>query len=489
MKKTLLFIGSVIILVLAAVTFIFIPAMAGNASQKALVFGKYGNKKIEYTQGSEFANAVSNYTEMYRNQGAELKDSDYYYIYNYAFISAVQAIAYAQGIKKSGWQPSSQAVARQMFPYFSDANGNYSTEVYNSYSAEEKKNLRKELTRGLIWNRYSEDLMGSQSKYGSHTLYGLKRSDAELTFIEDMKATKHTFEMAIFDKASYPDSQVAEYGKTNKDKFVKYNLSIITVKEQSKAKSVLNQINKDEITFEDAVSEYSDKAYSGTDGKLSSNFGYQLKNILVKENDFEKITSLELNKVSEVIETNAGYSIFHCDLAAVEPDFNDSTLLAAVRTYINDNEATLIEDYYIAQAEKISEMSTSKGFEAASKTNNAKFVKVPAFALNYDGSNVIGTIPEEISSISGASSNENFLQSIFSLKEGNISKPVVVGESIVLAKLLKIQKDTLTAEQKDAVISDIGNLDYSSAQSTLLSSDKVENKVSEVFFNDIMKNN
>ena len=124
MKKTMLFIGSVIILILSAITFIFIPAMAQGAGQDSLVFGKYGNKKIEYKQGSEFANAVANYTEMYRRQGIDLKDSDYYTIYNYAFVSAVQAIAYADNVKKSGWEPSKESVARQMYQYFTDEKGN-----------------------------------------------------------------------------------------------------------------------------------------------------------------------------------------------------------------------------------------------------------------------------------------------------------------------------------------------------------------------------
>ena len=81
MKKTMLFIGSVIILILSAITFVFIPALSPNAAGKPLVFGKYGNKKIEYKQGTEFANAVANYTEMYKNQGAELNDTDYFYIF------------------------------------------------------------------------------------------------------------------------------------------------------------------------------------------------------------------------------------------------------------------------------------------------------------------------------------------------------------------------------------------------------------------------
>jgi hypothetical protein len=488
MKKTLIFIGSVIILVLAAITFIFIPAMAGNAQPDTLVFGKYGNKKIEYKQGTEFANAVANYTEMYRRQGAELKDSDMYYIYNYAFTSAVQAAAYSEGMKKAGWAPSSQSVARQMYPYFADENGNYSSAIFNSYSEDDKSRLKADITRGLVWSRYSEDLLGSQSKYAGHTLYGLKSSDAEIAFIENMAAEKRSFEMAVYEKSDYPDSAVKAWGEANKDKFVKYNLSVITVKDQSKAKSILNQIKKDEITFEDAVSEYSDKAYSGSNGKLSSNFGYQIKEILKKESDSEVLFNMELNGLSDVIDTNAGWSIFHNDLAKKEPDFSDASLLSAVRSYINDKEAGLIEDYYIGEAKKVIEDASVKGFAAAAKAGKAKFVKVPAFALNYDGVSLLGELPEEITSVSGASSNENFLQTAFSLKEGAYSEPVVAGNSIIVLKAAGIKKDTLKTEEKDALVKGIADYDSSTSQSTLLSSKKVENKVAEVFFNKIMSN-
>ena len=132
MKKTMLFIGSVIILILSAVTFIFIPAMADGMGNKELVFGKYGNKKIEYKPGTEFAAAVNNYTEMYRKQGYELRESDYYYIYNDAFISAVNAIANAEEVKKSGYAPSSERVNRDIvtMPMFADENGKFSKEEF-----------------------------------------------------------------------------------------------------------------------------------------------------------------------------------------------------------------------------------------------------------------------------------------------------------------------------------------------------------------------
>ena len=56
---------------------------------------------------------------MYKNQGAELNDTDYFYIYNYAFNSAVQAIAYSEAVEKSGYTPSKEVISRAMLPYFS----------------------------------------------------------------------------------------------------------------------------------------------------------------------------------------------------------------------------------------------------------------------------------------------------------------------------------------------------------------------------------
>lgn len=489
MKKTMLFVGSVIILILSAVTFIFIPAMAQGAGQDSLVFGKYGKKKIEYTQGSEFANAVANYTEMYRNQGVELNDSDYYYIYNYAFVSAVQAIAYAENVKKSGWEPSKEAVANQMYQFFLDENGKYSSEIYNSYGTEQKSRLQKDITNGLIWNRCSEDLLGTQSEYGGFRLYGIKSSDAEKTFLENMASEKRAFDLAVFNKEDYPQAQVKAFGEENKAKFTKYNFSVITVKDKSKAKSILNQIKNEEITFTDAVAEYSDKAYSGADGKLSSNYGYQIQNILTNDADAQALLALELNQTSEVIETSAGYSIFHNDLVTAEPDFTDSTVIAAVRSYINENEASVIEDYFVEKAKSVISASAKNGFEAAAKANNAKFVKVPAFALNYSNDALLGSLPEEFTSISGASTNENLFQKAFALKTGEVSEPVVTGNSILVLKAAGTQKDNLTDAKKEELANALSSLDSSTIQYTLMSSDKVQNNVAEVFFTKLMKTN
>ena len=96
----------------------------------------------------------------------------------------------------------------------------------------------------------------------------------------------------------------------------------------------------------------------------------------------------------------------------------------------------------------------------------------------------VGTGIEELSS---AASNENFLEKAFALKKDEISEPVVLGDYIIVLKNTGIQKDAVTTEAKDKIADSLDSLNSSVAQRTLMTSKKVVNNVSEVFFNQIMK--
>lgn len=489
MKKTMLFIGSVIILIFSAITFIFIPAMADTMSQKALVFGKYGNKKIEYKQGTEFANAVSNYTEMYRNQGANLTESAYFYIFNYAFNSAVQAVAYAESVKKSGYEPSEETVARAMYPYFTDETGNYSKEIFNSYSQADKTNLKTQLTKGFVWNRYSEDLLGSQNGVAGHKMFGLKTADAEVDFLAKMGSDKRSFQMAVFNKADYPESEIKKFGEENKDKFSKYNLSIISVKESSEAKKILNQLKNEEITFADAINEYSDKAYTGSDGLITANLGYQIKAIMKDDAEFEKVASLAADELSEIAETTVGYAIFRCNTAKTEADFANKDTLSAVKDYIEEHEISKIEDFYIARADSLIEDAAKTTFADACKKAGCKSVSVPAFALNYDNSSMFDPIPADIPELNTASMSENFLEKAFALNDGDVSSPIVLDDSVVVLKSTGSQTIAVSEERKDEIRNKIGDFDSNASQLALTTDKKVVNNVAEVFFKNFTESN
>ncbi|MBQ6782368.1 MAG: peptidyl-prolyl cis-trans isomerase [Treponema sp.] len=486
MKKTLLYVGSVFILILSAITFIFIPAMLQRAP-KGLVFGKYDGKKIEWTQGSDFANAVANYSDMYKNQGVQLDDSAYFYIYNYAFNSTVTSMAYADAVKKSGYEPSTATVSRAMVPYFADENGNYSARLYNATAESTRNDLRKNIRKNLIWNRYSEDVFGSSAKIGKSKLFGLKTSDAETNFLAGLNAKKRSFDLVSWNKTTYPDEEVIKYGVDHYELFNKHDISVISLDDKAETEKLLAQITNNEVTFEDAIKEYSKKYYSGDDGKLTSNYEYQIKEIIPGEDDFKAVIDLEKDGLSPVIQTaNNSYSIFRRNEKRELNHLNVEENIDVVRNYLNSHEAGLAEEYNTKIAKDFAASAVANGFDKACKEAKVEKVAVPAFTLNYGGTSMTGDIPSDIKELQGANRNENFLEKAFSLKNGEVSEPIIVGNNVIVLKLTGEQTDSVTDEAKTKIAENITNFDSSTAQKALLNSPKVENNVSNVFFNEIM---
>jgi hypothetical protein len=490
MKKTLLYVGSVAILFLSAVTFIFIPAAAPSANKKMPAFGKYDGKPILLEQGTDFANAVSQYSEMYKNQGKQLDETAYFYIYSYAFNSTVTTMAYTGAVQKAGYTAGDKTINRALLPYYSDADGNYSRKIFNSVSEADRNSLRKDVAKNVIFRRYYEDVFGSSDTVGTNHLFGLKQSPAELSFLQGMGTKERSFNLVSFDTTGYPDTEVAAYAAKNADHFTRYALSVLTVKDEAKAKSLLKQIQKKEVTFTDAVSNYSEKYYSGSDGKVSGSYQYQLKSIISAEKDLTAVTSLAKDALSDVIKTSNGYSIFRGDGDSIKADFSNSETLDVVRKYITANESGIIEDYYSGIGKSFSAAAVADGFDKACTTFNLTKVTVPAFPLNYGNTTLYGKVPgDTVKELVDANTNENFLKTAFSLHTGEISTPVVLGKYVVVVQLTG-ENDVPADESKATSIkNDVGDIDQSSAQTALFASKKIVNNVSTVYFNDILSLN
>ena len=159
MKNKGYWIGSVIIFVLAVVCFVvfgvgteIINVLTGAG--KASSFGKYDGKDIELVPGSDFANAVQNYSNYFQSQGQNLDENAYFYIYSYAFNAAVQSMAYKESVKKSGYAPSEKTVSRAMLPYFSN-NGKFDPALYAQVSESDKSSIKKDIVNSLTYQRFA----------------------------------------------------------------------------------------------------------------------------------------------------------------------------------------------------------------------------------------------------------------------------------------------------------------------------------------------
>lgn len=487
-KNTVYTLGSLIILLICAFCFVVLPAFEGRASRQeagdAPVFGKYNGKEIKYEQGSDFADYVSQYGQMYQMYGQQLDQSAYYQIFSQAFNATVMKYAYSEAVEKSGYEVPASAVTREMIPYFSDENGNYSSKIYKSASDEAKLEIKNALSSRMFANRFYNDNFGSTSEvFNLDALYGLKSSDAEQKFFEAANATQRGFDVATFAMSDYPLDEKLKYARQNEAKFNSYDLLIITVEDKSTAETVAKRLENNEITFEDAVTEYSGKNYSNSEGKLTNTYQYQIENILENKDDLAAITGLAKDAVSGIIQTTSGYSIFKCVNDVTKPDFDSESTQRIVSSYITNYESSIIEDYFTAKANDLIKNAKAGDFAAAGEKAGAKVSTLEPFPLNYGNVDVLNEFNAGDSGLSNADTNEYFLRNAFALKLNEISDPIVVGDNIVVLKY------TTESAPEDAEINPtvFASYDEDSASSAIMGSDKLTNDFISVYFQNFLR--
>ena len=483
-KKILINVGSILILVLAAISFIFIPAMVQSAGNEIPPFGYYDKKPIEYKQGSYFTNLV----QMYSDQvGSANVQNAYFDIFNSAFTGSVLNIAFSSAVEKSGYVVPDPQVDRAMLPYFYDTNGVYSPKIFNDTPDSTKIELRNAMEDNLIFQRYTEDVFGSQTeKLGTYTMYGLKSPSAEKNFVSMMDTNKRGFSLASFSLLDYPDTEVAKWGESNKDLFTRYDMSVISVADATTAETVLGRIKNNELVFEDAVTEYSTNYYSGTDGKLTSAYKHQLQNILTDATSLTALQNLPAGQISEVMQTQNGYAIFKNNAAPTPADMTDADTLTAVRSYMSANEKGIIEDYFLNIAKDFWTAASTSSFAEACTQFNITPVDIPPLALNYGNSPVLTSLQAADGSMVNAEQNENFLKTIFSMKLNEISSPMVLNDNVVVLQYTQ-EDNTVSAENTASTFAMYSTyFDQSSVQNSIMSSDKLENNFLQVFYKYIM---
>ena len=487
-KNTVYTLGSLIILLICAFCFVVLPAVEGRTSRNqggdTPVFGKYNGKEIKYEQGSEFANFVSQYGQMYQMYGQQLDQTTYYQIFNQAFKSTVMNYAYSEAVKKSGYVVPKTAITRSILPYFQDENGNYSSKLYKQASDDIKQDLHNSAEAALIADRFANDNFASDDeKVGLTALYGLKNSEAEKKFIANMNKEQRSFKVAAFSKSDYPLEEKLKFANQNAALFNKYDMSIVTVEEKSNAESIAKRIANNEITFEDAVSEYSEKTYSSSDGKLTNAYQYQISNILQNKDDLAAITGLSTGAVSDIIQTNTGYSIFKNNASVTKPDFNSEDLQRVLSSYISAYELTLIEDYFTAKANDFIKEAKASDFTSAAEKLNVKTSEISQFPLNYGNVSVLNSLDTSADGMSNADKNENFLKTAFSLKLNELSEPVVLNNNIIVLQYTKEG----SSDDDDVNVNLLVSYDQTSATDSIMKSDKLEDNFLTVYFDNYMR--
>lgn len=488
MKKSAFYtLGSIVILIICFIAFVLPSTGLRSTNSNSPLFGKYKDKKIAYEIGSDFNNHVGRISRNYSNYGLDPNQYSYS-IFSSAFTETVRQYVSEDAVKASNYKVSAEEVNRiiRSLPEF-QKDGKFSTVLYNKADKKAVQDYKNEIENGLFIGRYEEDLLGSSTSFGNTKLFGTKISDAETKFLQSYADEKRGFDMISFNLSDYPKEEKVKYGEQNAAKFNKFDLAVITCEEQKVADEVASRLANNEITFEDAVTEYSTQRLSDTEGSLNNSFQYQIENILVNKEQLSEIVDLSVDSLSSVIETSTGFAIFKKKSANVAPDFTDDELISKVSSYIIGYESSIIEDYFTAKAKDFNAAVLESDFNAACEKFGLTKSTIEPFPLNFGSVSIADSLDTSLPNLSNADQNENFLKTAFSLKMNECSEPLVMNNAVVVIQYTNNVESEEADRDAEAIADQIATMNMQTSDSALLLNSKLKNNFTNTYFNEFQK--
>jgi len=470
-------IGSIVILVLAALAFVLIPALTTTGSRDEIIVGSWNKKPIKYVANSDFTKNVEYYSNYYKQQGYEVNDQNFYTILDHAFTATVLNRAIIDEVDKAGYIPSQNTINRELLPYFYDTEGNYSAKIFRDTPDSKKIEYKKNIIENLKYGSYVMDHF-AQTKV---PYYGLKSAKNESVALAKMNAYKKGFDYVAFSTDDYPLSQARNFANENPDLFTEYNFSVISFDTEAQAKSVRKQLEQNEITFFDAVENFSTKNYSGDDGIFTYTYQYQIKPLLASEEELKSVLATEVDSLSPIVKTSNTYSIFKANKNPKQADFTTDASLDIVLNYLKQYEMGRVQDYFISLANDFSLNASLGNFAGAAEKFNREVKSLEPFALNYGNSELLYAVPSSSDGLLyGAERNESFLKTAFSLEEGEVSAPIILGSNVLVLQCTEEQNELSESELENYTYIYAyyaGQYNENSFYNYFLSSDKTVNNV------------
>jgi len=452
-QSPLLFMGTVLVLVLVIVTFVFwgagdwILPNRGVPSETQLTFGVYNGKPIEYKPGTYFAKLREEYLQYYSNQNLRGGYFDRMAT-QYAFQNAVIRMAILEAMSKANYAPPQDIIDQKIaaLPRYQE-NGAFSITKFQQDDESTHLDLAKQIHDDYITERYYDDVEGSTDASGNFKP-AILISPKEEELIANMAKVQRSFKIAVFPYDSYPDSEVDSFVEKNPVLFKKVYLSQITItSSEADAKNILSSIEKGTTNFEEAAKSQSKDQYADAGGDTGERFSFELENLIPDEKDRQAVVELAAGSLSPVIKTTTGWTIFRAEKAPAAADLKDKADLSKIRAYITSSQRGTVEDYLTGVAKKFSADAKTYGFDYAAAKDSVKTESFGPLPLNYGDSPNFETLNSfKVSALSGASENKDFWQVAFSTPLKECSDPIVLNDLVVIYPESEIEDDAAAAE-------------------------------------------
>ncbi|MDR2798981.1 MAG: SurA N-terminal domain-containing protein [Treponema sp.] len=435
-----LFIGTIIVLVIVIVAFVFVPAIVPSAAASAdLSFGSYNKIPLVYVPGNYFSQ-IREMIARYRQ--SSMNDTNYqianYQIWREAFEETVMHTAILDEMNQAGYKVPPEVVDREVaqLPQFQE-NGRFSASKYRAMDST---------SRMALWRQVQDSIA---KEYYQRDIEELRISSQEKAFIRAMASPKRTFSMAVLPLRGYPDTELIAYAAAQEALFRVTHLSRITItSNEREAQQILSTITNGTSTFEEAAQTYSQDAYAERGGDMGVKMAYELIPEVPDEQARESLIHLAKGDLSPLVKVPTGWAFFRAEETPYPADTEDGALLEKIRTYIMEFERGRVEDYFITEAEAFRTAVIESSFADALIQKGLLERTFGPLPLNYGEMPIFtGLSSFSVPELSGAGSNEHFWQTAFSTSVNTPSQPLVVGNTVVvLYPSEEISEDETTGE-------------------------------------------
>lgn len=443
-RNTFVYIGTIVILVIVVVAFVFVPSFGGPSDSGTLpVFGSYAGIPIRYEQGGYMAGQVQAINEQLKSSGYAETDNQFFafQVWKGAFDRTVVHTALLHEARKAGVTMSEDRLNEAVLqvPEFLE-DGKFSLERYREASDARKLAIRTSLREEALKAGILEDALS------------LRPSSREIDFLKSMVQEERVVEFVSLAFSAFPDEQKAAFGRENPAKFRRINLSRITLNDEKESGVVLGKVRDGSLSFEEAAKTHSKDAWADQGGASGPRWGYELESELAQAEDSQALLALKPGEVSGVYKTASGsWAFFRAEAAASEPDFSSAEVLKAVWDYMNKWERGRIEDAAVLRGRDLAVDAAARGFPSAASSYGLSVREAGPFPLSYGDAFSSGSLGlfRGISAegLEGASTSEKFLSSAFSLETGAISEPILLKDSAVVIRVKEIRSADETGAQ------------------------------------------
>jgi hypothetical protein len=419
-----IFIGTVVILIIVIVAFVFVPAIVPNVSGIGAdyTFGYYGKTPISYRPGNYFAQMYEQLSRQSQGTYGE-EDTAYMEFQNWwnSYQSTVVHTGILQEVEGAGYEPSKETVDREVAQVF-QINGRFDAAAYRQLTSSRKMAIWRDAQEQLIADTYLRDQ------------YELLKPAGEEDFVVEMASAQRRFEGAAFNLQDYPEAELSAYAAQNFALFKIVHFSRVTTSGEREARQILASVRDGTLSFDEAVQ--NQESYAERGGDMGPQMAYELASLIVNEAEREKVLALTRGEISDLVAAGESWIFFRAEEDPVAADTSDASHLEKIRSYLLRFERGQMVDYFAARAEELRADAEVNGFDGAIEGAGLKKFSFGPLAINYGNLQIFPRLTgvEGFSEtvLSNFAVTDSFWRIAFTTPPGAVSEPLELGDQVLV---------------------------------------------------------